>query len=819
MRKQKVLLLIVGLSLGLSVFIGYINPQKVFGQVPLPDEATLFQRRIAEVQTNFVVQPPDRPLRPVERVRRDTFGDVGLEPVSTLAQLERLLYPSVPNSVRERVLEGSTFFTTPNKVEDGFGSMAMQTRCAGCHLSNIESVPNEGLLTGTSNVSRAGRTTPTNFSFVSGDTRETGGRAPGRRLDPVEPDGSVDLSRLSLATSGELDAVNNTGRTAAFTVMGDFSPSREEIDFRTSFDPLNGNPNFLGPNSGQNFGGFLQHVRPPSKELKEVFGLDCKPDAIPSVVEDRNLGTVDPITGQSPLGFRRGISEFAGPPYIGRGLIEAIPNQDILAFSDPSDARGDKSSLKTSFFGCGQGDCITGVTNTIPSNIPAADLPRRQDELLAQGLGRFGLRANGTEMMQFIVGGMFGSLSMTNRISPIEQNIANPAIAPYNSGCRNEVADPELAVSRPFSERNFIRLTAPPEFGPKLLAILNSKNPSKPIRGNSPVGRVQRGAQLFGVDLVAFSNRMIPGKMPNGGDGLDPNAINQSDRMVGCVSCHIPVQRTGKSPAAGDPSLGPDAQAVIDTLSYRWAPIFSDINIHKGPVIDAERFSPVPRDPILISRARMVRRERDGNKSGKSDDNDRRGFVKTYMTYDLTRNFASDSFTNQKGSADGDQFRTPPLTGIGRVGPPFMHDARVFLSTFNRDTTPAGTVTTNSKVTNAPLVVRSVDAALLAAIELHDLPAPDDYKTSKLPGGGCPVPPGGKVVNKIGKDGKISYNGGSSNNSIVIDYGPSPKDVICPPYNSPLSNTRRSEAREVMARFRSLTADDQQAMIDFLREL
>ncbi|MBE9005036.1 hypothetical protein IQ259_08285 [Fortiea sp. LEGE XX443] len=798
MRKQKFLLLIVGLSLGLSVLIGYINPQKVFGQIPLPDDATLITRRRAEVAANFEVAAPTRPLRPVERVRRDTFGDVGMTPVKTLAQLDRLFYPSVPNSVRERILEGSEFFTTPNVVEEGFGSMAMQTRCAGCHLNSVESVPNEGLLTGISNVSRAGRTVPTNFSFTSGDTRVNGGRAPGMRLDPVEPDGTVDLNRLSLRTNpelNELDGVNSTGRTAAFTVMGDFSPSTNY------FDALN---NVVNPISGiaQNFGGFLQHVRPPSAQLRDKFGLDCKPDAIPSIAEDRNLVGFNPTTGISELGFRRGITELAGPPYIGRGLIEAIPNQDIINAVDTNDTRGDNSSIKTGLLQC-IGDCITGQVNMIPSNIPPSQLVSRQDERLATGVGRFGLRANGSEMLQFILGGMFGSLSMTNVFSPLEQNIANPAIAPYNSGCRNEIADGpapadfELPVSTPFSERNFLRATAPPEFGRNLLAVLRSKDPSRPLPGNNPAARVQRGAQLFGVDLVAFANRMIANKMPSGGDGLDPNAINQSDRMVGCVNCHIPVQRTGQSPAAGDPSLGPDGQALVDALSYRWAPLFSDIIIHRGPTIDAERFAPTPRDPILVSRAEVVRPGQAGQGAGGSN-------AATFTTYDLTRNLSSDSFTNQQGTAKGDQFRTAPLVGIGRSGPPFLHDARVFLSTLNRDTTPAGTVTTNSEVTNAPLVVRNVDNALLAAIELHDLPAPDDSKTSTLPGGGCPVPPGGKVVNKIGN---------------VVDYGPSPKDVICPPYSSPLSTTHRGEAREVMARFRSLTPNDQQAIVDFLREL
>src|SRR5690349_24246201 len=48
--------------------------------------------------------------------------------------------------------------------------------------------------------------------------------------------------------------------------------------------------------------------------------------------------------------------------------------------------------------------------------------------------------------------------------------------------------------------------------------------------------------------------------------------------------------------------------------------------------------------------------------------------------------------------------------------------------------------------TNGPLVVRTVDDALRAAIELHDLPAPDDANTPA--GGGCPVPPGRSIDRK-----------------------------------------------------------------------
>jgi Di-haem oxidoreductase, putative peroxidase len=801
MRKLKRLniLLIVVLSVGLSVFISSVFSNRVFGQVGtnMPDDATLVARRQIEVSSGFVVEPPNQPLRPAERTRRDTYGDVGLAPLSTATQLDRLLYPSVPQSSRQKVLEGASFFTTPETVKNGAGSMANQTRCAGCHLNNLESVPGVGLLTGISNVSRAGRSTPTNFSVTSGDTTN-GGKPAGIRLDPVNPDGSVN-SNILTKSDPALDAINNTGRTAAFTIFGDFSPSAEAANPNTSYDPLNGSKNSVTGNA-QNFGGFVQHTRPPIDELKAFDPtIDCKPDAIPSIAEDKNLGTIDPITGLSASGFRRGVGERAGPPYIGRGLIEAIPTQDIKNAADPSDTRGSNSSLKTAVFQC-NGDCVTGAANMIPANAPP-----EQPNALASGVGRFGLRANGAEMLQFIIGGLQGELGLTSLASNTELNIADPKIAPYNRNCqKNLVADPEFHLSTPFSERNFLRLTAPPEFGPNLLSVLNSKDSSHSRSSSSVVARVQRGAQLFGIDVTAFANRMIPGRMPSGGDGLNPNAINQKDQMVGCVTCHTPVQRTGQSPALGDPSLGTDAQAVVDILSYRWAPIFSDLILHKGPTIDAERFAPTPRDPILVSRATVVRSERSGSRSGRDERDRRSGRGETYNTYDLPRNLTDDIFSNQKATAKGEEFRTPPLMGIGKVGPPFLHDARVYLSYLNRDTTPAGTVFSNSEVTNAPLVVRSVDDALRAAIELHDLPAPDDDNTSKLPGGGCPVPPGGKVLNKIGN---------------LINYGSSPQDVICPPYSSVLSTTHRSEAREVIHRFRSLTPSDQQAMIDFLKEL
>jgi hypothetical protein len=176
------------------------------------------------------------------------------------------------------------------------------------------------------------------------------------------------------------------------------------------------------------------------------------------------------------------------------------------------------------------------------------------------------------------------------------------------------------------------------------------------------------------------------------------------------------------------------------------------------------------------------------------EDNPGRAKGRVFDTFDLERNLADDTFSNSKAAAEGSEFRTPPLMGLGRIGAPFLHDARVYLSKDSVESTPAGTVTTNRELTNAPLVVRSLDVAVLAAIELHDLPAPDDKKTPKLPGASCPVPEETTNVIETAAD-------------------------ICPAYSSTISQTNRSDSREVIRRFRELSSEEQQAVIEFLKQL
>jgi CxxC motif-containing protein (DUF1111 family) len=652
-----------------------------------------------------VAGPGDpRKLHPVERVPRAQFGQVGPFPLG-LDDMPAFVYPGLTQNERNAVLPGLSFFTTPHTAAEGLGPVANQKFCLGCHMNSAEAVAGAGLVQAVSQVSRAARATTTNFEFTKLNPLTGGGVAP-----------------------DSLDALNGPGSTAAFTVFGDFSPTTLKFDEL----PL--------------LAGFVQHVRPSV--------ASCVPERLPSFAEDPNMqGPIDPVTRESQAGFRRAVGERAGPPYIGRGLIEAIFADTILANEDEDDTRAHRSSLAhlvPRFPEC-SGDCISGRHNENTSNqaFIGGD-PNPQ-------LGRFGLRAGGPSILQFVVGGLQGELSFT---SPFNMKELITVANKDRPECQDTKPEPEVSTDIPLSLRRLIRLTAPPEFGDTLLSLLRASHPDERAHRDHEERRVQRGAELFGVDLVAMANRMIPGRMPRGGDGRDEHAINQADRGLNCVGCHTPIQPTGSSPAG----LG------AEHLSNVWAPVFTDVLLHEGPEVTPERHASTPRDPVVMTR------------NGRT-------------TLDLSRNLSDDALFNQ-GLANGREFRTAPLMGLGAIGAPFLHDGRVYLSNKTVDSLPAGTVYSDSTVTNAPLVVQTLDDAIRAAIELHDLPPPDDEKTPYR--GGCPVPAGQAV-------GEIHYAHGA--------------DDICPPYDSARSQRHRSEAREVIRRYRALSPSDQQALIDFLKQL
>ncbi len=731
-------------------------------------------------------------LEVITRIPRVTYGEVAegdfiVDGEVTQTARERLLFPGVTDAEVHAVAEGLGFFTTLHTPDEGLGPVANQARCLGCHLASTDAVDPQ-LAQHNTQLSRASRSTPTDFRVVRFNPETGGGVTPGASA-VVAHDESA-LIDLPIPNPPVKPGVTN-----AFTIYGDFSPAGG------TFDPLTA------------FGGTVQHVRPSIPA--------CVPDPVPPISIDPLLqGGVDPNTGLSALGLRRTSGERAGPPYIGRGLMEAIYQFDIVLTSleDPSDQANHNSSLDlpTDFPEC-LGDCISGRHN---ENSPTGQFVGADDVVR---MGRFGLRAAGPTLLQFVTGGAQGELGFTNEFNLTElNNNANVG----RPGCKDPTPEPELREEAILSCRNLIRMSAPPEFGAPLLSILASEDPQA-ARADPEEVSVQRGARLFGVDLTAFANRTIAGKGNAGrDDGLDPHAINQADRMLNCVGCHTPIHATGQSPSP----------VGNDLLSNKWAHVFSDILIHDMGEVRAERVAQSPRYPYSsdINPGDRVCQLPGGG---------------TVPSFDISRNLADDTLPTQ-GIASGREWRTYPLWGMGKTGTPFLHDARVFLSNFTVNRTPASTVFTHGgdadlgtpPVTNERRCIETLDSAINAAIELHDLPAPDDDFTPRNPPTnptqlgsiiaphGCPLPreqfsSGADIGRPIPAD----QGGQARIDEIVYSEG---ANGICPPYLTldpsgaiqqpaaiqTLANNR-SEARESIRRFRRLSPRDQQAVIDFLKRL
>jgi hypothetical protein len=491
------------------------------------------------------------------------------------------------------------------------------------------------------------------------------------------------------------DITNEYGNppTAAFTLYGDYSPANG------SFTPLS------------EFGGPLQH--------DHAVGM-CDINSIPPLSMDPYLaGGIDPVTQVSTLGEKRAVGERAAPPYIGRGLMEAVYYGDIAANEDIYDFTKKPSTLppQPDPAIC-PGDCISGRHN----QGRASDGFVGGDPIIR--LGRFGLRGAGPTLLQFDVGGTQGEIGLTSPFAPTEQpDVDNP-----NLQC-DFVADPEITTDDVLHIRDMERNIAPPRQADALYE-------------NPPVSQdaidVQAGAKLFGVDVAAFTSRMTPGATFVGWGDPDSDQGIFVDRQLQCATCHIPILRTGTSPA----------QIGAEHFSDRWAPIFSDMLIHKGPELPPGRLS-------------------------------------WYIPGNISRNLADYAVPPANtGVAEGNEFRTPPLMGLGLVGPPFMHDARVYLNVTGAGSyplefpnPPASTVFTSADTGTEVLEITTFELAILAAIEVHDLPAPPDNDYSK-----CPKVPAA--------------------------------DDICS-----RASQYRGEARNTMEKFHALTRAQQMQVVKFLEAL
>ena len=99
------------------------------------------------------------------------------------------------------------------------------------------------------------------------------------------------------------------------------------------------------------------------------------------------------------------------PPVFGRGLLEAIPEETILALADPGDS---------------DGDGISGRPNRV------YNFRTQQTEL-----GRFGLKANNPDLLQQIAGAYQQDMGITNPYFPEESTVGQPQMDDHRD-------DPEI---------------------------------------------------------------------------------------------------------------------------------------------------------------------------------------------------------------------------------------------------------------------------------------------------------------------------------------------------------------------------------------
>jgi CxxC motif-containing protein (DUF1111 family) len=231
--------------------------------------------------------------------------------------------------------------------------------------------------------------------------------------------------------------------------------ARGDREFARRFAPASG----LGPifndvacascHSGDGrgrLGNALSRIGDPGNDmLRSLGGPQIQHRAIAGA-EPESVPTGVPVSLRLP------------PPVFGAGLIEAIPDQTILALADPDDL---------------DGDGISGRPNLVT---PAAYVP---GSVLGPGtgprLGRFGRKAQVATLLEQTVEAYLQDIGITTDFLPVENR--NPRSS-HGGDAADLAADPELPASAVSAVVTYLRLLAPPAPAP-----------------DSP--GIQRGRELF----------------------------------------------------------------------------------------------------------------------------------------------------------------------------------------------------------------------------------------------------------------------------------------------------------------------------------
>lgn len=153
------------------------------------------------------------------------------------------------------------------------------------------------------------------------------------------------------------------------------------------------------------------------------------------------------ISGAEPERVPEGVpvSVRLPPPVFGVGLIEAIPDEVILALADPLDE---------------DGDGISGRPNEI---VPPDWVPYEEPGAgPGPQLGRFSRKAQVSTLLQQVVEAYHQDIGITTDVLPVENE--NP-LAGTRTGSADLVPDPELSLAEVLAVVEYLRMLAPPAPG------------------------------------------------------------------------------------------------------------------------------------------------------------------------------------------------------------------------------------------------------------------------------------------------------------------------------------------------------------------
>ena len=252
--------------------------------------------------------------------------------------------------------------------------------------------------------------------------------------------------------------------------------SRGDQEFGRRFAPAQG----LGPifndvscvscHSGDGRGrpgNALSRIGSPDDDMyRALGGPQIQDRAIPGAVAET-----------TPAGVA--VSLRLPPPVFGAGLIEAIPEAEILSRADPEDTDGDGIS--------GRPNWVT-PPSWVPVTEPGGGSVAR--------IGRFGRKEQTTSILQQTVEAYLQDMGITTDFLPDENR--NP-LAGHPQDAADVVPEPEVPAGTVFAVVNYLRLLAPPAPGQ-----------GNPTRDRGSILFTEIGCASCHVPVLYTGNAVIP---------------------------------------------------------------------------------------------------------------------------------------------------------------------------------------------------------------------------------------------------------------------------------------------------------------------